>query len=1076
MLLAGAAFCTLFAATALGETAAPTAQDRTAALEKLAQQFKSKVGNSLDRADTALSPTKLEQDKKRRAFESIPDGELLLLSATLREARSPNLTKYAVDEPMTALKMGHDAFISLSDFSYISGFAIKVDPESGIATGWYMSEDQPFILDPAKHQVTLGERIETFPAEDVIAENEDIYIRSSLLGAWFNLTAEVAPNSQTVNMITNDPLPLQARINRQKRRDDPGYRKLKPVYPRIDQDFKYFSTPRADIALVQQYEKRGDNSEPYNYSQYSALISNQFMEHEMTTFASGMLASNRDAELIDQVRVNFKKESENNDLLGPLHAKMYEFNDITPTYVPNTGSAGNERGVRISNQSTRFTSDTETIVDGDAQPGWDVELYRNNGYLGGVSVDQAGRYSFENVPLFAGDNRFRIIFYGPQGEQREEERLITVLPNLVGDIKGYYNASISQKETITYRGTEFETQDTGTMRFSGVYDRRVNDVLTLRGGLHSRETNGQRDNYFYSGAVAGLGEAILNADLVTTSDGPFRATLTGRQRFGDHNNTTAFDFRSADFNESYIDEATTSPQTESVYTRFNGPFFKNIYDRVTYDAGYRVAHDDRGRIATLADFALNSRYKGLNFDNEISLETDTMDAAGRENVLLYRGGVRGNTQNYLWRGRYEYEISPLAEPTLFSLSATKNFDQKLSGFGEIGHRVQEGLTTGTLGLSYYGDYARVSPQVTYDSDNNMQARVNVNFSLAQDPYSKDIQMSGTPLGSKGGLSVIAFLDKEGDGTFNGDDEPLQDVVIDAVQHNLHLVTDKDGYAFNSTMPTNRPTDIVMEENSAFEAHWVPGIDGVSALFRPTEVIRLEFPILRGGDMDGTAYVARAGEEPTAARSTDIHLITPDGVVAKSTLTPFDGFFVIEGIRPGVYFLTTDTSQSPVSAYRVPEKLVITPEGAQIYGKNITLTRGYNIPFRFSAANANPALERRTKILKPEDIAREDVYIRLGNYRSSLAASLAWYKLKLQTRSWNNKLTPTEKDFDSVARDEKTGRLPLMLKPAQPLRIEEAALLCERLIDAGFSECGVDVVTTYYDGQEAAATDTPPVKG
>ncbi len=1071
-LLAGVAFC-LALLPALSAQADPPPAPRSAALENLARQFSQKVGGALDKADTALSPERSKEAAKRRAFEGFEDGEVFLLSTTLREARAPIFSKYTIEEPITALKMGHDAYLSLVDFAYITGFAIKVDAETGIADGWYYQEDKPFLLDTNTHTITLGDKTESYPPDDVIVESGDIYVRSARVEDWFNLSTDISPHSQVMRMETREQLPLQARLQRQKRRNDPNARRRKPEKPRLEQEFKTFTLPRADIALTNQYEKRGDNSDPYNYSKYSAIVGNQFMDHEMTSYLAGTLASSYDSgRPLDQVRINFKKESENNDLLGPLQAKVYEFNDLVPTYVPNTGSASNERGVRISNQSSRYTSDTETLIDGDAQPGWDVELYRNNGYIGGVTVDQSGRYAFERVPLFAGDNIFRIVFFGPQGEQREEERLITVLPNLVGDIKGYYNASLTQKETITYNANPYETQDTGTMRFSGVYDRRVSDNLTLRGGLHTRETNGQRDNYFYSGAVTGLGDAIVNADLVTTSDGPFRAGMTARQRLGKHNATLGLDLRSADFSETYIDEKTSLPRTEGVHARFNGPFLDTIYDKVTYDAGYRISHDENGRLTTMTDLGLTSRYIGLNFDNELSIETDSTDQNGRDQVIIYEAGVRGNTYNYLWRGRMEYEIAPLAEPTLFSLSATRSFDQRLSGYADLGYKVQSELTTGTLGISYYGDKARISPQVSYDSDSNMQARVDVNFSLAKNPYGSDIIMSAMPMTSKGGLSVLAFLDKDGDGLFNGEDEPLQDVVIDSVQHSVQLVTDKDGKAFNSNMPVNRPTDVVMQESSAFDPSWVSGFDGVSVLFRPTEVIQLEFPILRGGEIDGTATAVRPDGDSMPARSVTLSLVTPDGSIAKTTGTPFDGFYVIEAIRPGIYYLTTDSSQSPVTAYRTPEKIIITPQGAQMYGKDLKLTRGYNIPFHFSAGNANPALNRRTKILRPDDIAREDVYIRLGDYRSALTASLAWHKLKLRTRGWNNRLTPVAADFDTIARDSKTGRLPLLLKPAQPLRLNEAALLCEKLVDAGFEGCGVDVVTTYHDGTNAAQTTTP----
>lgn len=1066
----------LLAFTALTPLAHAETADRQTKLQALAAQFSQRVGGALQDADIALSPDMAKNEARKKEFDALLDGEVLLLQTTLREAKLPHRTAYKVQDPIMAMKQGHDAYISLVDFIFVAGYAIKIDPEAGTATGWYLNEDTPFVLDTKNHTITRGDVTENYPPEAIISENEDFYIQSALMEKWFDMTVDVMPRFQVMEMVTNNPLPVQDRVNRQKRRNG-TFTRNRPEKERLPEEFRVATLPRADVTLTSQVESRGDGSEADNYNRYSILSSNQLLNHEMTGYFSGAITSSRDAEPLEQIRLNFKRESENNDLLGPLAAKVYEFNDITTTNVPYTGGSPTERGFRVSNQSQRYSIDTETIIDGDAQPGWDVELYRNNSYVGGVSVDETGRYTFERVQLFAGDNRFRVVFFGPEGQQREEERIVTVLPNLVGDIKGYYNASLSQKDTITYEANPTEDQDSGTMRFAGVYDRRVTDNLTLRGGLHTRETLGQRDNYFYSGAVTSLGDAIVNADLVTTSDGPYKALLTGRKRFDKTNVTAGLEHVSPDFSDSFIDEDTSISGKDSVYGVVTGPFMPSTFSYVTYDADSRVTFIDTGETTTKSEFGLNSRFMGMNFDNSLALSTSTGgNDTDRDRVLTYYGGAMGRKNGYMWRGRLEYEIMPLAEPTAFNASVNKAFNAKISGFGDVRHQFQNELSTATVGMSYYGDKARISPQLSVDSESNVQAKVNVNFSVGKDPYSNSYTLSGAPISNQGGLSVFAYLDKAGNGVFDEGDEPLPDVVINAVQHNVKLSTNDEGIAYSSNLPTNRPTDVTMEENSAFDPTWVPGYEGASIRVRPSEVIRMEFPVVRGAEIDGTASIARVDGEPSPARSMDIKMITPDGIVAKVAPTGADGFYIIEAVRPGVYFFVTDSRQSATTAYRAPEKMVITPDGAQIYGKNIMLTRGYDIPFTFSASNTNPALSRRTKILKPEDIAREDVYIRLGNYRSSLAASLAWYKLKLQTRSWNNPLTPMASDFDSVVRDERTGRLPLLLKPAQPLRIEEAALLCERLVDAGFGECGVDVVTTYHDGSNAAAASEALTKG
>lgn len=1057
-------------------SAARADQDASDRLRALARQFSEKVGDSLNKADHALaapSASTIHDKRAKAAYEALPDNELLLLTASFSEARSPAQTRYKADEPITALKRGYSSYISFTDFNYLSGLSIKLDPESGKAEGWFLDEDRPFALDVPAGQVRIGDTVKPVAADDVIIENDDFYIRDSVMADWFDFTARVLPYAQSIDIVTNQQLPLQGRLDRLKRRGKPTGRP-RVEQPRIAQEFKAITMPRADVNLRTQWEQRGDSNEPNNYSSYNILTTNQLLDHEMSGYFSGTPVSSREASAFTQARINFRKESEDNDLLGPLHAKVYEFNDIAPVTVVGTGGSAIERGVRVSNQGERYTVGTETTIEGDAQPGWDVELYRNNAYIAGTTVDETGRYNFENVPLFAGDNRFRIALFGPQGEQAEDSRIVTVLPSLVGNMKGYYDVSLTQKDEITYQANQADNEDRGSLRLVGSYDRRAGDNLTLRGGVHSRETQGQRDNYFYTGAVTSLGPTIINADMITTSDGPFKTTLTGRRTFGRHNATGGLEYVSADFSDSYIDDSTLRPQQQSVYATLNGPFMPERIASATYTAFSRATTDENGRFTTSNRFALGSSYAGLRFDNELRLGTDNQ-STDRDQVIAYAGGVTGRYDGYLWRGRLDYEIAPLGEPSNFTFDVTKNYSEKLSGNAGIQHKFYNSLSQLNAGVTYRAEKARISPNVSYDSDQNLQARVDVNFGLARDP-SGNIIMSGRPMSTQAGISVFSYLDKAGNGVFDGDDEPLQDVIIRATQANVELVTDAEGNASSATVPANRVTDIVMEESSAFEPTWVSGYEGASVLLRPTESVHLDFPVVRGAEMDGTASIAGATGAAAAARSVVLRLVTPDGEVVKSTATPFDGFFIIEQIRPGIYYLTTDSSGAPVNAYRMAEKIIVTPDGAQLYGHNIELTRGYNIPFTFSSTNRNPSLDRRVKILRDNDIAKEDVYVRLGNYRSRLAMTLAWYKLKLRTGGWANKLTPVEKDFYALSRDAKTGLLPLVLKTAQPLRLQDAARLCETLSDAGFKDCGVDVVTTYQESVPLTAADTVPNKG
>src|SRR5690606_9891307 len=127
-------------------------------------------------------------------------------------------------------------------------------------------------------------------------------------------------------------------------------------------------------------------------------------------------------EKLTNVRATYKQESLEPELLGPLAARKYELGDVNSVNFPLSQFNSFGTGARVTNvHPLRSYLRPETEITGDAFPGWDVELYRNNALVSFQRVGDDGIYRFENVELFLNDNNFRVVMYGPQGERREEE-------------------------------------------------------------------------------------------------------------------------------------------------------------------------------------------------------------------------------------------------------------------------------------------------------------------------------------------------------------------------------------------------------------------------------------------------------------------------------------------------------------------------------------------------------------------------------------------------------------------------------------------------------------------------------
>ena len=78
-------------------------------------------------------------------------------------------------------------------------------------------------------------------------------------------------------------------------------------------------------------------------------------------------------------------------------------------------------------QQTQFDRHT---FRGDLPEGWEVELYQNRALIGFQQSRPDGLYEFNNVPLVFGLNEFRLVFYGPQGQRREETARFNIAESL----------------------------------------------------------------------------------------------------------------------------------------------------------------------------------------------------------------------------------------------------------------------------------------------------------------------------------------------------------------------------------------------------------------------------------------------------------------------------------------------------------------------------------------------------------------------------------------------------------------------------------------------------------------------
>jgi outer membrane usher protein FimD/PapC len=120
---------------------------------------------------------------------------------------------------------------------------------------------------------------------------------------------------------------------------------------------------------------------------------------------------------------------------------------VTASSTALVGSSSG-RGIALSAYPLdRPDSFERTTIDGNAPPGWDVELFRGNELLAFSQVDAEGRYEFPDVPLLFGDNALRVVLHGADGQMREITRVFRVGAGMANPGVAYWRVFAGERNT-----------------------------------------------------------------------------------------------------------------------------------------------------------------------------------------------------------------------------------------------------------------------------------------------------------------------------------------------------------------------------------------------------------------------------------------------------------------------------------------------------------------------------------------------------------------------------------------------------------------------------------------------------
>lgn len=805
------------------------------------------------------------------------------------------------DQFIEAWESNGTLYLPLDDMMQLLEFDIKTDPVAGTAEGSYMTPPQAFSLHLDKGEVQVNRRSQTLVKGEAIRQDNRLYVSAAAFEKWFGVSAILVRQTMVLKLDSKTALPLEARLQRHALWDKllatNSSAKNSDAFVKIQNPYRFASWPSVNVDLTSAYSRGGQQGNKGVDGSYAILTGGDLGYMTTNFFATGTRNKS-----VSNLRLTAGRKDPDGTLFGPLRATSFSIGDIEAPTLANVASDPNGRGVFVSNRALDAASgfDTHTF-SGNAVPGWEVELYQNKTLLAFQSVGSDGRYTFLDVPLLYGNNDFRIVLYGPQGQAEERTETILVGSSMLKKGSFEYTIAASQKGMGTldnlYAPTASLTASPGVRAISELR-YGVSKYLTAGAGFAQTtilQTTGENVEHRYATASldAALGGAFINAAAARDLNGGWVGGVTGLTSIED----ISIRARHRRFN-NYISEtepASNQHKSDSELAA-NGQFYLPLIRdfNLGVKAKYEVFTEQAAKKTYSTTFAKS--FWGTNFSNTLDyiMSTDTQ--------ALGTAGWQGRFRNVLLRADARYEIKPTMQFQEAAMTMQYRLGKRMTAQTKIDKQLSA-VKTITLSQSVNWDFSTCRLSLSGDVNDSHETHVGLSlvFAFAHDPLQGRWRMQRQGAADSGSIATRIFEDDAFDGVYNESKKII--ATARPRVNNLPLSDASMDGTFISPVSPYVPLDVSVDPASLKDPMLSPGSAGYRVLTRPGDVVLIDLPVVSTSEIDGEIAITDDSGVRKTLPDIVVELIDQNGKVIKRVISESDGYFIFQKIRPGTYTLS-----------------------------------------------------------------------------------------------------------------------------------------------------------------------------
>ena len=798
--------------------------------------------------------------------------------------------QYRMEDVLAAYQYRDIIVVPLGALAEILDLAVDVNPGDGTAQGFIFNERNTVYLDAGRREITLRGLTRTFGDNLVFVQDDDIYIAASQFSRWFDISLDIDLYSSVVRIRSGEPIPFIVKMQREERIAKTRARLAteQAYFPRHYEPYDLWNVPFFD-QTIEATRRQGDGRST------NTLRSTTYATADLLGMSSSLYLFLSDDDQLDDYRFTLGRKDPEGELLGFAGATEYAFGHITEPRLKNITIPGNqEPGALLSNfkLSRQDVYDTQRFR-GILLPGWEVELYRNDQLIGYQSVPVDGQYDFQNVALLYGSNYFRLVFYGPQGQLREQEQFFQLGQALTKKGEHYYRALASDNERGGYRATaQYDV---------GLSNRVSASFIAADVPLDISVDTIEQHRYLQAGLLGFWRSFFATGSIIDDIDGGEALYLNFQTGIGD----TVIRFDHIIMNRFFSEEFKPTQQEfkDKTELRIDTSIPPGVLPRIPFTLELIMSDFEAGNDRNELNNLVSLQTYSLSLSNQLTY----VQNSDIQNTFTGTFGISSGISGYGLRGTVNYEFQPESDITTVDLTLRPPLYRNYQFTYGLNHSLRADLTEISASASKSVGSFNLSLGARYNTDNIVSLDARFSIGLGREPREGRWVPHSLSIAGRGSVSARVFLDNNEDGLYNEGDQPLEDIGFTINNGYQQVRTNASGIAFITGIAEYVPANLAIATSTLEDPLWIPALEGMRIVPRPGQAMLLDFPVFNSGEIDGTVYFERKGEIVPAGR-VKVEVVDDRNRVIKTTTTEYDGFFVISKIPLGSYRIRVSPKQ------------------------------------------------------------------------------------------------------------------------------------------------------------------------